>query len=114
MKTQTSDNLEIIGEWETRRIWYNIIMLFVGMGSFFIGYATIPLLYVLFAISLNILFTFSWILEIVLIKSFDSDRLTSNYQKIFLWVFYSYSVFSVLFYVKFPYLLDWSLRIYGF
>ena len=45
---------EILIWWEKRRILYNTIMFVVGILSFFIGYISIPIIYILFAINLNI------------------------------------------------------------
>lgn len=104
---------EIIIWWEIRRVIYNIIMFIVGILSFFIGYITIPIIYILFAINLNVLYTFSWIVEIALIKGINSNKLTIKYVKWFSILFYFYSIIAVLFYIIFPKLLDWTLIPYG-
>lgn len=109
-----SNTLEIISEWEVKRIWYNIIMFIVGILSFVVmGFATIPILYLLIAINLNILFTLSWVLEILVFTNFNSDSVIEKYRKIFLMAFYSYSIVSVFFYLPFPELIDWSQDFYG-
>ncbi len=101
--------------WEMRRILYNFVMFIVGNLSFFLfGYVTMPLIYMLIAINLNILYTFSWILEITIFKQFHSDELTRNYVKWFSILFYSYSIIAVLFYMPYPKLLNWTLIPYGF
>jgi len=103
---------EILIWWEKRRILYNAIMFIVGILSFFIGYITIPIIYIFFAINLNILYTFSWIIEIVL-KYFNSNKSTQQYVKWFSILFYLYSIIAVLSYIIFPQLLDWTLIPYG-
>lgn len=104
---------QIIAWWEKRRIIYNTIMFVVGILSFFIGYITIPIIYILFAINLNILYTFSWIIEIAIFKHLNSDKSTKQYVKWFSILFYIYSIIAVLFYIIFPKLLDWTLIPYG-
>ena len=99
--------------WEKQRIVYNLIMAVVGYASFFIGYMTIPLVYILIAINLNILFTASWILEVLFIRPFDSENVTNKYTWSFIVIFYGYSIISVLFFSLYPGLLDWTFLPYG-
>ncbi len=50
--------------WELARILYNGLMIFVGIGSFRIGYVNIPLVYEIIGLLLNCFFTLSWIIEL--------------------------------------------------
>jgi hypothetical protein len=59
---------QIIIWWELRRIPFNIIMYFIGVASFYIGYITIPLLYIILGLLLNIGYTLGWIIELIVIK----------------------------------------------
>jgi hypothetical protein len=65
---------EIVAWWEARRIPYNIIMYFVGLASFYIGYVTLPLLYIFIGFVLNIGYTFGWLIELAVIK----NKISSN------------------------------------
>lgn len=56
---------EIVIWWELRRIPYNIIMCFVGLASFYVGYVTIPLVYMMIGLMLNVGYTFCWIVELL-------------------------------------------------
>lgn len=104
--------LRTIGWWELNRIAYNILMLFVGFLSFFIGYVTIPVIYIFIGLSLNILFTASWIGELAFVRPMKSDKATRIYTKVFILIFYGYSIISVLFYIYVPQLLDWTIDIW--
>jgi hypothetical protein len=46
---------QIIGWWEIRRIPYNLILLLAGFLSLQIAYVSIPLIYVVFGLGLNVL-----------------------------------------------------------
>jgi hypothetical protein len=107
LKRKYTTFLKTIGWWELNRIIYNILMLIVGFISFFIGYVTIPVIYVIIGLSLNILFTSSWILEIIFIRQSKSDNLTKKYTKIFILVFYGYSSLGILLYSIYPSMLSW-------
>lgn len=56
---------EIILWWELRRIPYNVAMYFIGLLSFYISYVTIPLVYLIIGLLLNIFYTFGWITELL-------------------------------------------------
>lgn len=84
-------------------------MLFVGFLSFFIGYVTIPVVYLIIGFSLNILFTVSWIGELAFIRPMKSDKATKTYTKVFVLIFYGYSIISVLLYIYVPQLLNWTI-----
>jgi len=56
---------EIIIWWEVRRIPYNFLMYFVGIASFYISFITIPLVYLLVGLGLNLIYTFGWIIELI-------------------------------------------------
>lgn len=112
-KRNYCNTFDIIIWWEIRRILYITVVFVVGLLSFFIGFVNIPLIYFLFAINLNLLYTLSWIIEITLIAPKDSKRITYIYIKTFNIVFYAYSIISILLYVYIPELLDWTLIPYG-
>jgi hypothetical protein len=75
---------EIILWWEIRRIPYNIIMFIVGMLSFYIGYVTIPLVYALLALALNVVYTFGWIVELLVICRLKYEKRTKYPQYTFI------------------------------
>lgn len=58
--------------WEIRRIPYNLIMIFAGYLSLYIAYATIPALYEIIGLALNVIYTFGWIIELLFIN--DQNR----------------------------------------
>lgn len=104
--------MRTIGWWELNRVVYNVYMLVIAFLSFFIGFVTIPLIYLLIGLSLNILFTISWIGELLFIRPFHSDRLTRIYTIAFVLVFYGYSTIGVLFYIAVPDMLHWMIDIW--
>jgi uncharacterized membrane protein len=55
----------IILWWELRRLPYNLIMAVVGLLSMAIMHVTIPLIYMVMAVSLNVLYTSGWLLELL-------------------------------------------------
>jgi hypothetical protein len=110
LKRKYTTFLRTIGWWELNRIIYNILMFLVGILSFFIGYVTIPVIYVIIGLSLNILFTTSWILELIFIRPLKSDIITKKYTKIFVLVFYGYSTVAILLYSVYPSLLSWIVN----
>lgn len=57
---------QVILWWELRRIPYNLIMAAVGLLSMAIMAVTIPLIYVLMAVGLNVLYTGGWLTELLL------------------------------------------------
>ena len=60
--------------WESRRLWYNLLMIVFGLLSFMISFITIPAYYILIGLSLNLYYTLGWILEIP-IALFSSDEI---------------------------------------
>jgi hypothetical protein len=56
---------QIILWWELRRILYNLIMAVVGLVSMAIMAVSIPLIYVLIAVGLNVLYTGGWLTELL-------------------------------------------------
>ena len=82
---------DIVLWWEIRRIPYNLIMYFVGLLSFYICFATIPLLYIIIALSLNFLYTFGWIFELFVISKQGNLKRKIIYQKV---AYVSYLAFS--------------------
>jgi hypothetical protein len=81
---------EIIIWWELRRVPFNIIMYFIGLASFYIGYVTIPLLYLVIGLILNIGYAFCWIIELAVIKKHDATT-KMKYPRI---AFFSYLTIS--------------------
>lgn len=85
---------EIILWWEIRRIPYNIIMCAVGLLSFYIAYVTIPLVYIVIGLGLNVIYTFGWMIELLFISSVNNGNSKVRYPRyMFLW----YLIFSALF-----------------
>lgn len=85
--------LSIILWWEIRRIPYNLIMFGIGYLSFYISYVTIPLVYILIGLWLNIIYTLGWVIEIIIIKNLNKNIWVKypNYALI------SYIILSILF-----------------
>src|SRR6187399_704461 len=84
---------EIILWWEFRRIPYNLIMSLVGYLSFYIGYVTIPLVYIAIGLSLNIIYTFGWIIELLFINQSRNGNRKLKYPS---YSFVSYLILSSL------------------
>jgi hypothetical protein len=83
----------IILWWELARIPYNIIMVFAGLGSFYIAYATIPLLYIVIGLLFNCVFTLGWVIEL----SSQRNLNTFNSRKKFrVYFFFGYLILSIL------------------
>jgi hypothetical protein len=59
---------EIILWWEIRRVPYNIIIYIVGFLSSYISYVTIPIVYLMIGISLNVIYTLGWIIELTFVE----------------------------------------------
>ena len=93
---------EIILWWELRRLPYNIIMYFIGVLSFQIGYVTIPLVYLIIGLALNVLYTFGWIIELLFINSLKEKNRSTKYPQ---YAFLSYLTFSTLIVFAIPILL---------
>lgn len=70
----------------------------VGYLSFNIGYVTLPLLYMVFALALNLFYTFGWISELVFARRIRSKR---SEPKSRLYAYLGYLLVSVLFVVGF-------------
>jgi len=88
---------EIILWWEVRRIPFNIIMYFIGLASFYIGYVTLPLLYIIIGLTLNVGYAFCWIIELTLIRGLNGT-IKLKYPKI---AFLSYLAMSTAIVVGF-------------
>ncbi|UII19637.1 hypothetical protein [Fulvivirga ligni] len=104
--------LKTISWWEYNRLIYNLYMLIIGLLSFFVGYITIPFVYILIGLSLNLVYTISWLAELLFIRPIKSDRITSIYTRSFILIYYAYSTVSVLLYIHFPALLDWAVMLW--
>lgn len=50
--------------WELMRIPFNAFLAVLGMLSFYFGYVTIPLIYVITGMLINLLFSLSWTVEL--------------------------------------------------
>ncbi len=66
-------------------------MYFAGLTSFYIGYVTLPLLYIIIALLLNIGYTCCWIFEVVVVREY-LGAVRTKYPKI---VFISYLALSI-------------------
>ena len=93
---------EIILWWEIRRIPYNIIMYFIGLLSFQIAYVTIPLVYLIIGLGLNVLYTLGWIFELLVINRLKEQERRVSYPK---YALLSYLTFSTLIVFAIPILL---------
>ncbi len=93
---------EIIIWWEIRRIPYNVIMYLVGSVSFYIGFVTLPLLYIVIGVTLNVLYTCCWIIELFIISRIQNENLKLRYAKL---AFISYLLLSSLLVFGFAFLL---------
>jgi hypothetical protein len=85
---------EIILWWEVRRIVYNILMYFTGLLSFQIAFITIPLIYIVIGLALNVFYTFGWVLELMLSKGFSSSKVTGKFSR---YAFFLYLIASMIF-----------------
>lgn len=112
LKRNTTTVLKTIRWWELNRIFYNCYMLIIGFLSFFIGYVSIPVIYIFIGLGLNMLFTTSWVGELLFIRPYKSSKVTRIYTKTFILIFYGYSTISVLLYIFVPELLDWSIDLW--
>ena len=83
--------------WEIRRIPYNIMMYGVGILSFYIGFVTIPLIYLLIGLLLNVIYTFGWGMELIMRKRY-SIKVRLNYPS---YAYLSYVAFSSLLIIGF-------------
>lgn len=93
---------KIILWWEIRRIPYNIIMYLVGLLSFCICFVTIPLVYLIIGVLLNIVYTLGWIVELIFINKKTSKNLKQNYPK---YTFIIYLLSSAVFVLGYAILL---------
>ena len=93
---------EIILWWEIRRIPYNIIMYFIGLLSFQISYVTIPLVYLIIGLGLNVLYTLGWIIELLFINRQKDKSRKIKYPQ---YALLSYLTFSTLIVFAIPILL---------
>lgn len=85
---------QIIIWWEIRRILYNLLMFIAGILSMIICSVSIPVIYLFIGFGLNIIYTFGWIIEILIIKNTKNESLQLNYPKYF---YLSYIALSILF-----------------
>jgi hypothetical protein len=93
---------EILLWWELRRIPYNVIMYFTGLLSFYIGFVTIPLVYLFFGLVLNGIYTFGWIIELLFIQRQTSEKVRMKYPGN---AFIMYLAISALFILGFAFFL---------
>lgn len=84
---------EIILWWEIRRVPYNIIMYIIGLLSFYIGYVTIPLVYLIIGLALNVIYTLGWIIELMIIRRMENKGSKIKYPR---YAFVSYLTLSAL------------------
>ena len=83
----------IILWWEIRRIPYNLIMYFIGLLSFYICFVTIPLVYLVIGLLLNIIYTLGWIVELLYINRQSDEIKKLKYPK---YAFITYLILSIL------------------
>jgi len=88
---------QVILWWEIRRIPYNIIMYLTGLLSFYICFVTIPLIYLLIGLLLNIIYTVGWIFELIFVNKFKEQK-RLNYP---MYAFISYLILSAFFILGF-------------
>ena len=93
---------EIILWWELRRTPYNVIMYFIGLLSFKIGYVTIPLVYIIIGLGLNVLYTFGWMIELLFINRLKEENRRLKYPQ---YAFISCLTLSTLIVFAIPILL---------
>lgn len=84
---------EIILWWEIRRIPYNLIMCFIGLLSFYICFVTIPLVYLVVGLLLNLIYTFGWVIELAYINRQNNENSRLKYPK---YAFIIYLIFSII------------------
>jgi amino acid transporter len=60
---------QIVIWWEIRRIPYNIILLVSGLLSFLIAYVSIPVIYTLTGLALNLIYCLVYVFDVVLTKT---------------------------------------------
>ena len=84
---------EIILWWEIRRIPYNLIMYFIGLLSFYICFVTIPLVYLVIGLLLNVIYTFGWIVELVYVNRQNNENRKFKYPK---YAFITYLILSIM------------------
>jgi hypothetical protein len=92
--TKTKRNWQEIIMWsEIRRVPYNIMMYLIGILSFQIGYVTIPVVYLIVGLCLNALYTFGWIVELLVVSKLKEKETLINYPA---YAFVSYLTFSTI------------------
>ncbi|MEO8794867.1 MAG: hypothetical protein ABI390_05325 [Daejeonella sp.] len=69
-------------------------MYLVGLLSFYIGYVTIPLVYLVIGLALNVIYTLGWVVELLVIKGLKNQSKKLSYPK---YAFISYLTLSALF-----------------
>ena len=86
---------KVVFWWELRRIFYNMIIFLIGWLSFYIAFVTIPLVYGVIGFILNVVYSFTWIMELLLSHRFDS-RNRAKYRKYALIIYTCLSAFIIL------------------
>ena len=104
----------IIVWWERRRLLFNLVLLAACLVSFFVGTIVIPIVYVMVVLSLNVLFTLSWIIEYSVIKRFKSETLNKRYVLCFFYGLSLYSILSIMLFLPVPGLIYWTFYPFGF
>jgi hypothetical protein len=72
---------EIVIWWEMRRIPFNLLMYLIGLASFYIGYVTIPLFYLIIGLLINLGYTFCWVIELIIIRRQD-EAIRMKYARV--------------------------------
>ena len=84
------------------RVLYNVVMYFIGLLSFKVGYVTIPLVYVVIGLALNAIYTLGWIMELLFINGRGNKNKEIKFSR---YVFVSYLIFSTLIVFLIPILI---------
>jgi hypothetical protein len=71
-------------------------MYFVGLLSFQIAFITIPLIYIVIGLALNVFYTFGWVLELMLSKGFTSNKITPRFSRYSFFLYIIASTMSIL------------------
>jgi hypothetical protein len=82
----------IIGWWEIRRLPYNILVFLVGLISIQIAYISIPLIYILVGLGLNILYCFGWIIDLNLTMTDKAMEINKNHSRRLFLIYLTFSL----------------------
>lgn len=69
-------------------------MYLVGLLSFYIGYVTIPLVYLVIGLALNVIYTLGWVIELLVINRLKNQSTKLSYPR---YAYISYLTLTALF-----------------